>query len=99
MWCCPRPGCPANLSTAGSGSGRSSDAMTKLVTAIVFVMCAISVAVHTAGRTAARPLAVVLRDLQSLGVKVVFSPELVWPEMRVMSEPKGTSPRQILDVV
>src|SRR5471032_266259 len=99
MWCCPRPRCPANLSTAGSGSGRSSDAMMKLVTAVVLVMCAISVAAQTAGRYVGRPLADVLRDLQSLGLKVVFSSELVRPEMRVMSEPKATTPRQILDEV
>ena len=54
---------------------------------------------QTAGRYAGRPLADVLRDLQSLGLSVVFSSELVRPEMRVASEPKSTVPRKILDEV
>jgi Ca-activated chloride channel family protein len=54
---------------------------------------------QTAGRYVGRPLADLLRDLQSLGLKVVFSSELVRPEMRVVSEPKSTSPREILDEV
>ena len=54
---------------------------------------------QTAGRYAGRPLADVLRDLQSLGLSVVFSSELVRPEMRVASEPKSAVPRKILDEV
>ena len=54
---------------------------------------------QTGGRYAGRPLADVLRDLQSLGLSVVFSSELVRPEMRVASEPKSTVPRKILDEV
>ena len=54
---------------------------------------------QTAGRYTGRPLADVLRDLQSLGLSVVFSSELVRPEMRVASEPKSTVPRKILDEV
>jgi hypothetical protein len=60
---------------------------------------ATAVAAWTAGRYAGRSLADVLRDLQSLGLKVVFSSELVRPEMRVASEPAATDPRKILDEV
>jgi hypothetical protein len=57
------------------------------------------VTTQTARRYAGRPLADVLRDLQALGLKVVFSSELVRPEMRVASEPAATDPRKILDEV
>jgi len=52
-----------------------------------------------AGRYAGRPLADVLRDLQARGLDVVFSSELVRPDMRVASEPTSTTPRKILDDV
>jgi Ca-activated chloride channel family protein len=58
-----------------------------------------SPAAQPAGRYAGRSLADVLRDLQSRGLKVVFSSELVRPEMRVTSEPASTTPRKILDEV
>ena len=70
-----------------------------LLIAFTVVMCAMPVAAQTAGRYAGRSLADVLRYLQSLGLKVVFSSELVRPEMRVLSEPKSTAPRTILDEV
>jgi len=57
------------------------------------------VALPDANRYAGRPLADVLRDLQSRGLKVVFSSELVRPEMRVATEPTSTTPRKILDEV
>jgi VWFA-related protein len=52
-----------------------------------------------AGRYAGRSLADVLHDLQSRGLSVVFSSELVRPEMRVATEPASTTPRKILDEV
>jgi hypothetical protein len=70
-----------------------------LLIAVAVVMCAMPVAAQTAARYAGRSLADVLRDLQSLGLNVVFSSELVRPEMRVASEPKSTAPRKILDEV
>ncbi|HEY7474554.1 MAG TPA: TonB-dependent receptor [Vicinamibacterales bacterium] len=70
-----------------------------LLTAFVLVMGATPAAAQTAGRYAGRSLADVLRDLQSRGLKVVFSSEVVRPEMRVASEPKSTAPRKILDEV
>jgi hypothetical protein len=46
-----------------------------------------------------RPLADVLRELQSGGLRIVFSSEIVTPNMRVLAEPRATLPRQILDEV
>ena len=56
-------------------------------------------ALPTASRYAGRSLADVLRDLQARGLNVVFSSELVRPEMRVTTEPASTTPRKILDEV
>src|SRR5215212_8190255 len=44
-----------------------------------------------------RPLVDVLRELQAAGVKVIYSSELVRPDMRVTAEPRARSPRRILD--
>ena len=52
-----------------------------------------------AARYAGRSLEDVLHDLQSLGLKVVFSSELVRSDMRVALEPTSTAPRKILDEV
>jgi Ca-activated chloride channel family protein len=83
----------------------------RLLTAFVIVMCGVMCATaaaepsglaqgeQTAGRYAGRSLTDVLRDLQARGLKVVFSSELVWPQMRVLSEPKSAAPRTILDEV
>src|SRR6185436_4039752 len=48
---------------------------------------------------AGRQLAEVLRDLQSRGLKIVFSTELVRPDMKVTEEPRSAAPRKILDEV
>jgi hypothetical protein len=46
---------------------------------------------------AGRRLSDVLLELQSRGLKIIFSSELVRPHMQVTSEPRGTSPRAVLD--
>ena len=38
-----------------------------------------------------------LRVLQRAGLPLVFSSEIVTPSMRVVAEPRGTTPRQQLD--
>jgi hypothetical protein len=48
---------------------------------------------------AGRSLVDVLKELQALHLDIVFSAEQVTPEMRVVSEPKSTAPRRILDEV
>jgi len=44
-----------------------------------------------------RPLEDALRELQSRGLPIVFTSQLVRPEMRVVAEPEATEPRRILD--
>jgi hypothetical protein len=46
---------------------------------------------------AGRPLVDVLREMQGSGVKVVYSSELVRPDLRVTAEPRSKSPRRLLD--
>lgn len=50
-------------------------------------------------RYAGRPLEDVLRDLQSRGLRILFSSDLVRSTMRVRAEPCATSPRLVLDEV
>ena len=57
------------------------------------------VAAQAAPSYAGKPLGDVLRDLQRRGLNVVFSSELVKPDMKVAAEPKATTPRRILDEV
>src|SRR5262245_47399337 len=49
-------------------------------------------------RFAGRPLADALRDLPADGLKIVFSSELVRPDMRVIEEPTGP-PRRMLEAM
>jgi hypothetical protein len=46
---------------------------------------------------AGRPLVEALNDLRALGLNLIFSSELVRPEMVVQSEPPSAPPRQVLD--
>src|SRR5918993_1779829 len=46
-----------------------------------------------------RPLTDVLRELQSRGLKIVFTSQLVRSEMRVEAEPVSGDPRRILDEI
>jgi hypothetical protein len=48
-------------------------------------------------RYAGRPLSDVLIELRTAGLNLVFSPELVRPELRVVAEPRSERPRQIVD--
>ncbi len=50
-------------------------------------------------RLSGRQLAEALSILQGRGLKIVYSSELVRPDMRVVTEPKGGSTRQILDEI
>ena len=51
---------------------------------------------HAQPRYAGRPLAEALQQLSRQGLRIVFSTELVRPEMRVAQEPRATAPRDIL---
>ena len=46
-----------------------------------------------------RPLVEVLRELEAQRLNIVFSSELVRSDMRVVSEPKSTAPRKLLEEV
>jgi Ca-activated chloride channel family protein len=46
---------------------------------------------------AGRTLVEALRELQAAGLQIIYSSDLVRPEMRVAAEPAGRSPREILD--
>src|SRR5262245_22971042 len=48
------------------------------------------------GPLAGKPLGDVLRQFQEQGLPVIFSSELVLPQMRVTSEPKATRPEDAL---
>jgi len=50
-------------------------------------------------RYAGRRLVDALKDLQTRNLNIVFSSELVKPELRIASEPKSTTPRRILDEI
>ena len=52
-----------------------------------------------APRYAGRPLAEALDELRSQGLDLVWSSALVRPEMRVAAEPRGGTPRAVLDEV
>jgi hypothetical protein len=72
-----------------------------LVVALLFLTSVAAADAVPAGSTnySGRLLTDVLRDLQAQRLNIVFSSELVTPEMRVESEPKSTAPRKILDEV
>ena len=57
---------------------------------------AVAAAADTPARYAGRALADVLVELESRGLKLVYSSALVRPHMRVEREPSSTSPRRIL---
>jgi len=46
---------------------------------------------------AGHPLADALRDLESKGLRLVYSDDVVRPDMIVKSEPRSTEPRRVLD--
>jgi hypothetical protein len=46
---------------------------------------------------AGRLLTDVLREMQAAGLKIVFSSELVRPDIRIVAEPRARSPRRVLD--
>jgi hypothetical protein len=48
-------------------------------------------------RYAGRPLAEALHDLESKGLRLIYSNDVVRPEMIVRTEPRATAPRSILD--
>ena len=46
-----------------------------------------------------KTLSAALLELQALGLRIVFTSEVVRPDMRVTSNPSATDPRSILDQI
>jgi hypothetical protein len=63
----------------------------------VLLLCAIPVITAAAqeGKYVGRPVADVLRELQSDRLRIIFSSDLVPPSLSVKAEPKGRNPRDL----
>ena len=64
-------------------------------TIVISVAAGSSVAGQALHTYAGRSVADVLRQFQRSGLPVIFSDDMVPPTLRVKSEPKATSPREI----
>jgi outer membrane receptor protein involved in Fe transport len=64
---------------------------------IAFAVLSFLVAITAEARYAGRPLAAALRDLEQQGLKLIYSEDVVTPQMVVHVEPRATEPRRILD--
>src|SRR5262245_1660177 len=71
--------------------------MRHLARALVLLSCWAAVAAADQPAFSGRPLEDALRLLQRAGLPIVFSSEVVKPDMRVPAEPHSRSPRQQLD--
>lgn len=72
--------------------------MTRIVCAATILAIALTPsALRAQTHDAGRPIVDVLREMQAAGVKVVYSSDLVGPDLRVTAEPRARSPRRILD--
>ncbi len=80
-----------------SGAVRSVAAL--VVGALLSAGAAVYAQVQAGGtvRSEGRRLADALADLQRRGLKIIYSSQLVAPDMRVLAEPRVTSLRRILD--
>ena len=67
------------------------------VVLLLTVASAVTAQEQSSPRFSGRPLAEALQTLQSQGLRLVFSRELVRRDMRVKEEPKSQAARQVLD--
>ncbi|HEV7921448.1 MAG TPA: TonB-dependent receptor [Thermoanaerobaculia bacterium] len=65
-----------------------------VVLALLFAVGTLQAAQY---RFAGRPLAEALRELQSRGLRLIYSDDVVTSAMMVQTEPRATQPRKILD--
>ena len=77
-----------------TGRRRSTRRATVLM---MLILAATSVVAQESRAYKGLPLADVLREMQQLGLRVVFSSAVVPPDLRVATEPHATTPRQQLD--
>src|SRR5262245_42276182 len=87
----------ARIRQAAGGQAMKRLAVLVLAVGMIAVQAAAGAAVQRAPKYANRPLADALHDLQAGGLRIVFSSEIVTPEMRVTAEPRSSTPRQVLD--
>ena len=73
--------------------------MRSLATAVALLLCCAGSAAEGSEQHPFEPrlLSDALRELQQSGLPLVFSSEIVTPGMRVITEPRATTPRQQLD--
>jgi outer membrane cobalamin receptor len=64
---------------------------------IAFLLLVILIAATAQARYAGRPLAEALRDLEQRGLRLIYSSDVVTPDLVVRSEPSAGTPRQVLD--
>lgn len=64
-------------------------------TLFAVVVCLVATAAQA--RYAGRPLAEALHDLESKGLRLIYSNDVVRPDMIVRAEPRAAEPRRILD--
>lgn len=69
--------------------------MRRVGLAIALLLVAFSASAVT--RYTGRPLAKALRDLEAKGLRLIYSNDVVRPEMIVGIEPRSTEPRQMLN--
>src|SRR5258708_6853361 len=64
---------------------------------IALAVCLLAISASASSRYTGRPLAEALRDLETKGLRLIYSNDVVRPEMIVGSDPRSTDPRRILD--
>jgi len=64
---------------------------------IALAVCLLAISASASSRYTGRPLAEALRDLETKGLRLIYSTDVVRPEMMVGVEPRSTEPRQMLD--
>src|SRR5215212_2186338 len=70
--------------------------MSRRILTSLLVVC-LSATAALAARYAGRPLTDALRDLESRGLRLIYSDDIVTPSMIVKTEPRATDPRRVLD--
>lgn len=70
-----------------------------LLAGLVLLLAAGAAADATPGDAEGRPLEEVLLELQAAGLRLVFTDQVVRPELRVRDEPTSSRPRDVLDEV
>lgn len=80
-----------------SDPGRFKLARSISVVALVALLALVVASPSAAEDLVGRPLSEVLRELSADGLKLVFTTSVVRPEMRVVTEPRATEPRDLLE--